>query len=66
MNTPREPNVRTRSPQMLDQARGWARQPSAPNLQRPILTLYPKTNPHDHPVSPTQLSERTGESKPAT
>jgi hypothetical protein len=66
MNTPREPNVRTWPAQALDQARGWPRQPGAPNVQRPILTLYPKTLRPDHPVSPAQLSERTGESKPMT
>jgi hypothetical protein len=67
MNTPREPNVRTRSAEALDQARGWARQHSAPNVHRPILTLYPKTLRHvEHPVSPAELTEKTGQSKLAT
>jgi hypothetical protein len=53
MNTPREPNVRTRPAQALGQARSQPHQHSAPNLQRPTLTLNPKTIRHvDHPVSP--------------
>lgn len=67
MNTPREPNVRTRSAQALDQARGWARQHSAPNVHRPILTLYPQAIRHvDNSVSPTELIARTDAPKPVT
>lgn len=67
MNTPREPNVRIRAAQALDQARGWTRQHSAPNVQRPILTLYPRTIRHgEHSVSPSELIGKPGESKLAT
>jgi hypothetical protein len=67
MNTPREPNVRIRSPQALDQARSWVHQDSAPNMQRPTLRLDPKTPRYaDHPVSPTELSTNTGAAKPVT
>jgi hypothetical protein len=65
MNTAREPNVRIRSAQALDQARSWVHQHSAPNVHRPTLTLDPKTTRHlDHPVLPAALTPNTGAAKP--
>lgn len=67
MNTPREPNVRIRSPQALDQPRSWVHQHSAPNIHRPTLTLDPKTPRFaDRPVSATRLMTNTGAAKPVT
>jgi len=65
MNTPREPNVRIRSPQALDQARSRVHQHSAPNWHRQTLTPEPKTPPYaDHPVSPAELTPNPGPAKP--
>ena len=67
MNTPREPNVRTRSAHGLDQARGWMRQRSAPSVQRPVLALHPKAIRNvDHAGAPTEVTDTTDESKPVT
>jgi hypothetical protein len=45
MNGPREPNVRNRPPQLLDQTRNVQREASAQNLRRAILTLGAKAGP---------------------
>lgn len=67
MNTPREPNVRIRSPQALDQARSWVHQHSAPNMHRATLTLDPKTPRRaDHPVPPAELITNTGAAESVT
>jgi RNase P/RNase MRP subunit p30 len=65
MNTPREPNVRIRSAEALEQARSWARHYTAPSVHRPTLTLEARTIRHvDQPDSLTQLIANTGAPKP--
>jgi len=67
MNTPREPNVRIRSPQGLDQARSWVHPHGAPNTHLPTLTLDPKApRDTDHQVAPAELITHTGAVKPVT
>jgi hypothetical protein len=64
MNTPREPNVRIRPAEALEQARSWVRHYTVANVHRPTLTLDTKTiRKVDQPVSPTQLVANTGAQK---
>jgi hypothetical protein len=65
MNTPREPNVRIRSAEALEQARSWVRHYPVANAHHPTLTLDTKTIRRvDQPDSLTQLIANTGAPKP--